>query len=72
MFIRRLLPRLGRRGDFRGVHPQPDHILLGLSLVFPRPLDGSRSAQFSLLYYVPACLIFVLGISDDFVGAVPI
>ena len=43
---------------------------LGLSLAFPRLLDGVAPATL-LRIYVPACLIFSLGIYDDLRGAGP-
>jgi UDP-GlcNAc:undecaprenyl-phosphate GlcNAc-1-phosphate transferase len=45
-------------------------IWLGLSLAFPRLADGLDSALL-LRIYVPACLIFCLGIYDDLRGAGP-
>ena len=43
---------------------------LGLSLAFPRLLDGLAPTTL-LRIYVPACLIFCLGIYDDLRGAGP-
>jgi UDP-GlcNAc:undecaprenyl-phosphate GlcNAc-1-phosphate transferase len=43
---------------------------LGLSLIFPRIIDGLAPATI-LRIYVPACLIFCLGIYDDLRGAGP-
>ena len=43
---------------------------LGLSLLFPRLLDG-LAPNTLLRIYVPACLIFCLGIYDDLRGAGP-
>jgi UDP-GlcNAc:undecaprenyl-phosphate GlcNAc-1-phosphate transferase len=45
-------------------------VWLGLSLVFPRLLDG-LAPNTLLRIYVPACLIFCLGIYDDLRGAGP-
>jgi len=45
-------------------------VWLGLSLIFPRLVDGlSPTTLFRI--YVPACLIFCLGIYDDLRGASP-
>jgi UDP-GlcNAc:undecaprenyl-phosphate GlcNAc-1-phosphate transferase len=43
---------------------------LGLSLIYPRLLEGLAPATL-LRIYVPACLIFCLGIYDDIHGASP-
>src|SRR6266404_3688785 len=45
-------------------------VWLGLSLAFPRLRDGLAPATL-LRIYVPACLIFCLGIYDDLHGAGP-
>jgi UDP-GlcNAc:undecaprenyl-phosphate GlcNAc-1-phosphate transferase len=45
-------------------------VWLGISLVFPRLLDGLAPTTL-LRIYVPACLIFCLGIYDDLHGAGP-
>jgi UDP-GlcNAc:undecaprenyl-phosphate/decaprenyl-phosphate GlcNAc-1-phosphate transferase len=45
-------------------------IWLGFSLVFPRLIDGLEPTTL-LRIYVPACLIFCLGIYDDLRGAGP-
>jgi UDP-GlcNAc:undecaprenyl-phosphate GlcNAc-1-phosphate transferase len=45
-------------------------VWLGLSLIFPRLVDGLAPATL-LRIYVPACLIFGLGIYDDLHGAGP-
>ncbi len=44
---------------------------LGLALLYPRLLEGLAPATL-LRIYVPACLIFCLGIYDDLHGASPI
>src|SRR5271154_4932196 len=43
---------------------------LGLSLIFPRLVEGLAPATL-LRIYIPACLIFCLGIYDDLRGAGP-
>jgi UDP-GlcNAc:undecaprenyl-phosphate/decaprenyl-phosphate GlcNAc-1-phosphate transferase len=43
---------------------------LGLAVIFPKLLDGLVSATL-LRIYIPACLIFCLGIYDDLHGAGP-
>src|SRR5437016_14377735 len=45
-------------------------VWLGLSIVFPRLRDGLAPTTL-LRIYVPACLIFCLGIYDDLRGAGP-
>jgi UDP-GlcNAc:undecaprenyl-phosphate GlcNAc-1-phosphate transferase len=45
-------------------------VWLALSLIFPRLLEGLAPATL-LRIYVPACLIFALGIYDDLRGAGP-
>jgi UDP-GlcNAc:undecaprenyl-phosphate GlcNAc-1-phosphate transferase len=45
-------------------------VWLGLSLVFPRLVDGLAPTTL-LRIYIPACLIFCLGIYDDLHGAGP-
>ncbi len=45
-------------------------VWLGLSLVFPRLLEGLAPATLFRIY-LPACVIFALGIYDDLHGATP-
>ena len=63
------LPRLGGVAIFVAFSVSLG-VWLGLSLVFPRLLDGLAPAML-LRIYVPACLIFCLGIYDDLRGAGP-
>jgi UDP-GlcNAc:undecaprenyl-phosphate GlcNAc-1-phosphate transferase len=63
------LPRLGGVAIFLAFSLALSLWLL-LSLVFPRLLDGFAPATL-LRIYVPACLIFCLGIYDDLHGAGP-
>src|SRR5271163_2289997 len=63
------LPRLGGVAIFFAFSVSLS-LWLGLSLIFPRLLDGLAPATF-LRIYVPACLIFCLGIYDDLRGAGP-
>lgn len=63
------LPRLGGVAIFLAFSVSLS-LWLGLSLVFPRLLDGLAPTTL-LRIYVPACLIFGLGIYDDFRGAGP-
>ena len=63
------LPRLGGVAIFLAFSVSLG-VWLGLSLVFPRLLDGLAPATL-LRIYVPACLIFCLGIYDDLRGAGP-
>jgi UDP-GlcNAc:undecaprenyl-phosphate GlcNAc-1-phosphate transferase len=63
------LPRLGGVAIFLAFSLSLS-VWLGLSLIFPRLLDGL--APSTLLHiYIPACLIFGLGIYDDLHGAGP-
>ncbi|MGO8935520.1 MAG: MraY family glycosyltransferase [Terracidiphilus sp.] len=63
------LPRLGGVAIFLAFSVSLS-VWLGLSLVFPRLLDGLAPTTL-LRIYVPACLIFCLGIYDDLHGAGP-
>ena len=63
------LPRLGGVAIFLAFSISLS-MWLGLSLIFPRLLDGLAPATL-LRIYVPACLIFCLGIYDDLRGAGP-
>ena len=63
------LPRLGGVAIFLAFTVSLS-LWLGLSLVFPRLVDGLPPATL-LRIYVPACLIFCLGIYDDLHGAGP-
>jgi UDP-GlcNAc:undecaprenyl-phosphate/decaprenyl-phosphate GlcNAc-1-phosphate transferase len=61
------LPRLGGVAIFVAFSISLS-LWLGLSLIFPRLLDGLPPGTL-LRIYVPACLIFCLGIYDDLRGA---
>jgi UDP-GlcNAc:undecaprenyl-phosphate GlcNAc-1-phosphate transferase len=63
------LPRLGGVAIFLAFSISMS-VWLALSLVFPRLLDGLAPTTI-LRIYVPACLIFCLGIYDDLRGAGP-
>ncbi len=63
------LPRLGGVAIFLAFSVSLS-VWLGLSLVFPKLLDGLAPATL-LRIYLPACLIFCLGIYDDLHGAGP-
>jgi len=63
------LPRLGGVAIFAAFSLSLV-LWLALSLVYPRVLDGVAPATL-LRIYVPACLIFCLGIYDDLHGAGP-
>ncbi len=63
------LPRLGGVAIFLAFSVSLS-VWLGISLVFPRLLDGLAPTTL-LRIYVPACLIFCLGIYDDLHGAGP-
>jgi len=63
------LPRLGGVAIFLAFSVSLS-MWLGLSLVFPRLLGGFAPSLL-LRIYVPACLIFCLGIYDDLHGAGP-
>jgi len=63
------LPRLGGVAIFLAFSVSMS-VWLGLSLVFPRLIAGLAPATL-LRIYVPACLIFCLGIYDDLRGAGP-
>ena len=63
------LPRLGGVAIFLAFSVSLG-VCLGLSLIFPHRVDGLVSATL-LRIYVPACLIFCLGIYDDLHGAGP-
>jgi UDP-GlcNAc:undecaprenyl-phosphate GlcNAc-1-phosphate transferase len=63
------LPRLGGVAIFLAFSVSLS-MWLGLSLLFPHLLDGLAPATL-LRIYVPACLIFCLGIYDDLRGAGP-
>ena len=63
------LPRLGGVAIFLAFTVSLS-LWLGLSLVFPRLVDGLPPTTL-LRIYVPACLIFCLGIYDDLHGAGP-
>ncbi len=63
------LPRLGGVAIFLAFSVSLG-IWLGLSLIFPRLVEG-LAPETLLRIYVPACLIFCLGIYDDLHGAGP-
>ncbi len=63
------LPRLGGIAIFLAFSVSLG-LWLGLSLIFPRLVDGLAPTTL-LRIYVPACLIFCLGIYDDLHGAGP-
>ncbi|MGA3087534.1 MAG: MraY family glycosyltransferase [Terriglobales bacterium] len=63
------LPRLGGVAIFLAFSATLS-LWLGLSLIFPRLVEGFAPATL-LRIYVPACLIFCLGIYDDIRGASP-
>jgi UDP-GlcNAc:undecaprenyl-phosphate/decaprenyl-phosphate GlcNAc-1-phosphate transferase len=63
------LPRLGGVAIFLSFSVSLG-IWLGLTLIFPRLLEGFAPATL-LRIYIPACLIFALGIYDDLRGAGP-
>jgi len=63
------LPRLGGVAIFVAFSVSLS-VWLGLSLIFPRLLDG-LAAPTLLRIYIPACLIFCLGIYDDLRGVGP-
>jgi UDP-GlcNAc:undecaprenyl-phosphate GlcNAc-1-phosphate transferase len=63
------LPRLGGVAIFLAFSVSLG-VWLGLSLVFPRLVDGLAPTTL-LRIYIPACLIFCLGIYDDLHGAGP-
>lgn len=63
------LPRLGGVAIFLAFSVSLS-LWLGLSLIFPKLVDGLAPATL-LRIYVPACLIFGLGIYDDLRGASP-
>ena len=63
------LPRLGGVAIFLAFSVSLS-VWLGISLVFPRLLDGLAPTTL-LRIYVPACLIFCLGLYDDLRGAGP-
>lgn len=63
------LPRLGGVAIFLAFSASLS-VWLGLSLIFPRIIVGLAPATI-LRIYVPACLIFGLGIYDDLRGAGP-
>jgi UDP-GlcNAc:undecaprenyl-phosphate GlcNAc-1-phosphate transferase len=63
------LPRLGGVAIFLAFSVSLS-LWLGLSLIFPRLLDGLAPTML-LRIYIPACLIFCLGIYDDLRGAGP-
>ena len=63
------LPRLGGVAIFLAFSVSLS-VWLGLSLIFPRLLGGFAPSLL-LRIYVPACLIFCLGIYDDLHGAGP-
>lgn len=63
------LPRLGGAAIFLAFSCSLS-VWLGLSLIFPRLLAGLAPAAL-LRIYVPACLVFCLGIYDDLRGAGP-
>src|SRR5271163_1795837 len=63
------LPRLGGVAIFLAFSLSLS-IWLGLSVIFPRLLDGLAPTTL-LRIYIPACLIFALGIYDDLRGAGP-
>jgi UDP-GlcNAc:undecaprenyl-phosphate GlcNAc-1-phosphate transferase len=63
------LPRLGGVAIFLAFSVTLG-VWLGLSLIFPRLLEGLAPATL-LRIYIPACLIFALGTYDDLRGAGP-
>src|ERR1022692_2878959 len=63
------LPRLGGVAIFLSFSVSLS-IWLALSLIFPRLVQG-YSADTILRIYIPACLVFCLGIYDDLHGAGP-
>ena len=63
------LPRLGGVAIFLAFSVSLA-VWLGLSLIFPRLVEGSAPSTL-LRIYIPACLIFCLGIYDDLKGAGP-
>jgi UDP-GlcNAc:undecaprenyl-phosphate GlcNAc-1-phosphate transferase len=63
------LPRLGGVAIFLAFSVSMG-VWLGLSLFFPRLVEGLAPATL-LRIYVPACLIFCLGVYDDLHGAGP-
>ncbi|MGB8013829.1 MAG: MraY family glycosyltransferase [Terriglobales bacterium] len=63
------LPRLGGVAIFLAFSVSLS-VWLGLSLIFPRLVEGLAPSML-LRIYVPACLIFCLGIYDDLRGAGP-
>ena len=63
------LPRLGGVAIFLAFSVSLA-LWLGLSLIFPRLVEGLAPSTI-LRIYVPACLIFCLGIYDDLRGAGP-
>lgn len=63
------LPRLGGVAIFLAFSISLS-VWLGLSLIFPRLIEGLAPATL-LRMYIPACLIFCLGIYDDLRGAGP-
>jgi len=63
------LPRLGGVAIFLAFSVSLI-VWLGLSLVFPRLVEGLAPATL-LRIYIPGCLIFYLGLYDDFRGAGP-
>ncbi len=63
------LPRLGGVAIFLAFSVSLS-VWLGLSLIFPRLIDGLAPSML-LRIYVPACLIFALGIYDDLRGVGP-
>ena len=63
------LPRLGGVAVFLAFSISLS-VWLGLSLIFPRLLQGLAPATLARMY-IPACLIFALGIYDDLRGAGP-
>jgi UDP-GlcNAc:undecaprenyl-phosphate GlcNAc-1-phosphate transferase len=63
------LPRLGGVAIFLAFSISMS-LWLGLSIIFPRLVEGLAPATL-LRIYVPACLIFCLGIYDDLRGAGP-
>jgi UDP-GlcNAc:undecaprenyl-phosphate/decaprenyl-phosphate GlcNAc-1-phosphate transferase len=64
------LPRLGGLAIFLAFSVSLS-MWLGLSLIFPRLSAGLAAPATLLRIYVPACLIFCLGIYDDLHGAGP-
>jgi UDP-GlcNAc:undecaprenyl-phosphate GlcNAc-1-phosphate transferase len=63
------LPRLGGVAIFLAFSLSMS-VWLGLSLIFPRLVDGLAPTTL-LRIYIPSCLIFCLGIYDDLYGAGP-